>query len=73
MPRMGGIELARRLRAERADLPILFVSGYTDSSLARDGATESGTAFLPKPYSPSALAEHVRDLLAKSAHATDKR
>jgi len=73
MPRMGGLELARRLRAERPDLPILYVSGYTDSALARDGATEPGTAFLPKPYSPSALAACVRDLLSQSAHAASKR
>ena len=32
MPRMGGIELARRLRLSQPDLPILFVTGYVEQS-----------------------------------------
>ena len=32
MPRMGGIELAKRLRALRSDIPLLFVTGYVEQS-----------------------------------------
>ena len=63
MPRLGGPDLASRLRERCPDLPVLFVSGYTDTPLARLGTTAPNTAFLPKPYSPAALASQVRALL----------
>ena len=35
MPEMNGCELAERLRPHRPDLKVLFMSGYTDSSIDR--------------------------------------
>jgi PAS domain S-box-containing protein len=61
MPRMGGRELAERLREQTPGLRILFVSGYTDGAL-RD-ADDPATAFLPKPFMSDELAEAVRGLL----------
>jgi PAS domain S-box-containing protein len=62
MPKMGGRELARHLRERNPKLRVLFLSGYTDDALLRDGFDE-GTPFLPKPFSPSDLAKKVRELL----------
>jgi len=58
MPRMGGIELAERLRQANPDLPILFVTGYVEQS---DALQESaaGTPVLLKPFSPEALLRAV--------------
>jgi CheY-like chemotaxis protein len=58
MPRMGGIELAERLRHSHPDLPILFVTGYVEQS---DALHESaaGTPVLLKPFSPEALLRAV--------------
>jgi PAS domain S-box-containing protein len=61
MPRMGGRELAERLREQSPGLRILFVSGYTDGAL-RD-ADDPATAFLPKPFMSGELADAVRGLL----------
>jgi PAS domain S-box-containing protein len=61
MPRMGGRELAERLREQSPGLRILFVSGYTDGAL-RD-ADDPATAFLPKPFMSDELADAVRGLL----------
>jgi PAS domain S-box-containing protein len=63
MPRMGGKEMAESLKASSPDLKVLFTSGYTDDVLARDGVRDSGVGFLPKPYTPAALARKVRELL----------
>jgi PAS domain S-box-containing protein len=61
MPRMGGRELAERLREQSPGLRILYVSGYTDGAL-RD-ADDPATAFLPKPFMSGELADAVRGLL----------
>ncbi len=63
MPEMSGRQLADRLRDERPDLLVLFVSGYTDDAIIRHGILEPGIAFLQKPFTPEALARKVRAVL----------
>jgi PAS domain S-box-containing protein len=63
MPGMNGPELAERLREIRPDLRVLYVSGYTDSAIAREGELEPGTSFLHKPFSPNQLSSKVREVL----------
>jgi CheY-like chemotaxis protein len=63
MPQMGGKELARRLQIERPNIRVLFASGYTDSTIVRDGILDKGLAFLQKPFAASALARKVREVL----------
>ncbi|WDY56175.1 ATP-binding protein [Pseudomonas sp. PSKL.D1] len=58
MPGMGGLALARQLRLERPQLPVILTSGYSDA-IAEGG--HQGFAFLAKPYS----AEQVCQLLGK--------
>ena len=67
MPGMNGPELAQNLRALRPDLRVLYVSGYTDSAIAREGELEPGTAFLHKPFTPDQLARKVREILDQPA------
>ncbi|MBI4444207.1 MAG: response regulator [Acidobacteria bacterium] len=63
MPGMNGRELAQTLRQMRAETKVLYVSGYTDDSVLRNGLLESGTAFLQKPFTRDALARKVREVL----------
>jgi PAS domain S-box-containing protein len=63
MPQMGGRELADRLQAGRGEIKVLYVSGYTDDAILRQGVSETGTAFLPKPFTAAALAHKVRQVL----------
>src|SRR5207244_738720 len=63
MPQVGGRELAERLAVTRPEMKVLFVSGYTDDAVVRHGVLETEMAFLQKPFTPSALAKKVREVL----------
>ena len=51
MPQLGGKVLADQLQSQRPGLKVLFISGYTDSGIARQGQLEAGIGFLQKPFS----------------------
>ena len=63
MPEMGGRELADRLRAERSDLKILFISGYTNDEIVRRGVSDSDMDFIQKPFSSDDFLRRVREML----------
>ncbi|HEY1066111.1 MAG TPA: hypothetical protein VGE52_08370, partial [Pirellulales bacterium] len=50
-------------RRRRPGIHILYMSGYTDDSVLRQGVESSRDAFLQKPFSPATLARRVRELL----------
>ncbi len=61
MPGPTGRELAANLRALRPDLPVLFISGYTDAP----PPDAPGNGFLQKPFTPRVLEARIRDLLGR--------
>ncbi len=65
MPHMGGRELARRLRERWPEVPVLFMSGYTNEEVTRRGLLAEGEAFIQKPFSPTAFMAAVFDLMAR--------
>ena len=64
MPDMGGTELATRLQDKYPTIRVLFMSGYTDDGVVRNGLLASGRAFLQKPFTPTMLVRKIRDVLA---------
>jgi hypothetical protein len=69
MPQMDGPTLALALRVHRAALPVLFMSGYSDSG-PRSAATDlPRSSFLQKPFAPAQLARAVRDALDTARRA----
>jgi CheY-like chemotaxis protein len=63
MPEMSGRQLANYLAAARPDLRILYMSGYAEDAVARQGRIDPGAAFVPKPFTPADLARKVRETL----------
>jgi CheY-like chemotaxis protein len=64
MPGLGGARLGEALTASRPGLKVLYLSGYTAEALVRRGALAEGAIhFLQKPFTPSALARKVREVL----------
>jgi two-component system, cell cycle sensor histidine kinase and response regulator CckA len=64
MPGLGGRELADRLRADRPELKVMFMSGFADSDTFSGGSLPAATAFLEKPFTFAHLTERVRSLVA---------
>jgi CheY-like chemotaxis protein len=63
MPGMSGRVLADKLLPLRPGLQVLFMSGYTADAIGHHGVLAPGTAFLQKPFTPSALARRIREAL----------
>ena len=63
MPGMSGYDLAKRLKAQLSDLRVLYMSGYAYDVFAEKGALKEDSAFLQKPFTPSVLAQRVRETL----------
>jgi CheY-like chemotaxis protein len=63
MPHLNGQELAQELTALHPELKVLFISGYAQETLSRLPDLPAGYAFLPKPFTPTALTRTVYDLL----------
>jgi two-component system cell cycle sensor histidine kinase/response regulator CckA len=63
MPGLNGRELADQVKRLRPELPVLFMSGYTDDEMVRRGLLEPDHPFLSKPFTPEALAAKVRQLI----------
>ena len=59
MPGMDGKQLADKLRTSDPDLPVLFVSGYTDDIISARDIDYEGLNFLPKPFSATDLRQRV--------------
>jgi CheY-like chemotaxis protein len=60
MPRMGGVDVIKALRARRPELPIVLCSGYD-----RDGRAARADAYLPKPFRLEALEQTLEKLLSR--------
>jgi len=63
MPSMNGRQVTDRLLELKPDLRILFISGYSNETLAPKGVMPSGINFLAKPFTPQTLISKVRGLL----------
>jgi PAS domain S-box-containing protein len=63
MPELGGSEFARRLAELEPDLPVLFMSGFTDDDVVRRGLLDPGAPYLQKPFDAAALGRRVREML----------
>jgi PAS domain S-box-containing protein len=68
MPRMGGVEMARRIRRERTGIPVLYTSGYTEAFVSSGEIVEGkGERFLQKPFTRDALLALVQEMIERDA------
>jgi len=63
MPHMSGKELSERVRASHPHIRILFTSAYAENAIIHQGVLDKGVALLQKPFTPSALARKLREMM----------
>ena len=64
MPHMNGRELGEHLAAFRPELPVLFMSGYTNDEMIRRDLLAPEAPFIQKPFEVEAFAAKLRALLS---------
>lgn len=62
MPKMTGLELLQKVKADHSDLPVVLISGYSmNTDEASDGPQPDG--FLAKPFMMADIEKLLSDLL----------
>ncbi len=68
MPGIDGFEVVRRLRAEGARVPVLFLTARDDKADAINGLTVGGDDYVTKPFSLGEVVARIRALLRRSGY-----
>jgi two-component system cell cycle sensor histidine kinase/response regulator CckA len=67
MPRLDGPTLAERLAREYPRLKVLYCSGHSEDTIIEHSVFPDEGSLLEKPFSATALAEKVREVLDRKA------
>jgi two-component system cell cycle sensor histidine kinase/response regulator CckA len=63
LPGRNGRALATDLRTTQPGLKTIFISGYPENEVTKQGLDEPGMFYLPKPFSVKSLVKKVREVL----------
>src|SRR5215472_1739994 len=69
LPGLNGLELQKRIAAERTDMPIIFITGYGDIPLTVGAMKAGAVEFLTKPFNDEVLLTAIRQALERSRRA----
>jgi CheY-like chemotaxis protein len=61
---LNGRQVADAARAIRPDLKILFITGYAENAVVREGRLEPGMSLVTKPFEVDFLAMKIKEVLA---------
>jgi FixJ family two-component response regulator len=67
MPGMDGVELQRRVKLERPQLPVIFISAHHDDETRQRALDEGAVAFLYKPFDAAELLAAIQAAVRDSA------
>jgi FixJ family two-component response regulator len=66
LPGINGLELQKRVVAERSDMPIIFITGHGDVPTSVEAMKAGAVEFLTKPFSDNVLLSAIGDALERS-------
>jgi two-component system, cell cycle sensor histidine kinase and response regulator CckA len=69
LPGENGRELATYLKTKQPGLKTIFISGYPENTISRNGLQPEGISYLPKPFSVESLMQKVTEVLPERKKA----
>jgi FixJ family two-component response regulator len=69
LPGLNGLDLQKRIAVERADMPIIFITGYGDVPKTVQAMKAGAVEFLTKPFNDEVLLTAIRQALERSRFA----
>ena len=69
LPDLNGLDLQKRIAADRSGMPIIFITGYGDVPMTVRAMKAGAVEFLTKPFGDEVLLAAIRGAIARSAVA----
>jgi len=72
LPDLSGLDLQKLITADRADLPIVFITGHHDVPMTVQAMKAGAVEFLTKPFADQALVDALRNAIERSRATLDR-
>src|SRR5882757_8169711 len=72
LPDLNGLDLQKRVAADRSDMPIIFITGYGDVPMTVQAMKAGAVEFLTKPFGDDVLLSAIRNAIERSHTALDR-
>ena len=72
LPDLNGLELQKRLAADRPEMPIIFITGHGDIPMTVQAMKAGAVEFLTKPFTAQALLSAIESALERSQSSLDE-
>jgi FixJ family two-component response regulator len=72
LPGLNGLELQKQVAVDRADIPIIFITGYGDIPSTVQAMKAGAVEFLTKPFSEDVLLDAIQQALERSRKVLDE-
>ena len=71
LPDLSGLDLQKRVAADRIDMPIIFITGYGDVPMTVQAMKAGAVEFLTKPFGDDVLLNAIRSAIDRSQTVLD--
>jgi FixJ family two-component response regulator len=72
MPKMDGLELQRRVRLERPELPVIFITAHHEERIEQRAFAQGAALFVRKPFDADELLRAIKLAVSKSPRGDEK-
>jgi FixJ family two-component response regulator len=72
LPNLNGLDLQKRVVADRTDMPIIFITGYGDVPMTVQAMKAGAAEFLVKPFGHDTLLSAIRQAIERSRAALER-
>ena len=66
MPEISGKEIYKKLKKNKSDLKVLFMSGYNEEVVGNHNISMDQKSFIQKPFTMNELINKVRDVIGQT-------